>query len=492
MIASDGATGIELPPFAPMLMQSLRAVGYTLGAALADLVDNSVAAGARNISIDYAPGTTGHLAILDDGRGMDPTELVAAMRFGSRDPRDARGTGDLGRFGLGLKTASLSQARRLTVASRREGQPIALARWDLDECERRGAWWLEVPRVEDLPGVVQEQLGAAASGTAVVWQSLDRLGAEGPLGEAAFERAVNEAGDHLALAFHRFIAAEVGRGLSIRINGRALPRLDPFLHGHARGQALHEEVFEIEGEKIRVSPFVLPLPSRLGEDDLAKAGGRDMLKTAHGFYIYRGGRLVVPGGWFGIVPADELVRLARVRVDVPVSLDHLWRVDIRKATAAPPAALRPHLKRIVGDVATRSRRVYSHRGTPAAARDQIRLWGRVDGRDGAATWKVNRQHPVVAAALAGSSGSGVERLLRLLEDAMPVHDIHLHVSNDLPVAETGKPALDELRMLARDLLGAFQGQPAIVAEMLAKLPMTYPFSADPEAARMIVKELSAP
>ena len=104
---------------------------------------------------------------------------------------------------------------------------------------------------------------------------------------------------------------------------------------------LHVEAFSIEGHAVSVSPFVLPFPSRLKPGELDRAGGREALKTGHGFYVYRGGRLVVPGGWFRIVPADELARLARVRVDVPVALDHIWKVDIRKTTAEPPPALRP-------------------------------------------------------------------------------------------------------------------------------------------------------
>jgi len=470
-------------------MQSLRAVGYSMHAALADLVDNSIAAGANTVAIECDP-VAGHLITIDDGVGMDDATLVAAMRFGSRDPRQARADTDLGRFGLGLKTASLSQCRRFSVVSMHGGE-VSVARWDLDECERRGTWWLERPTLGDLPGDIVPRLEANSSGTAVVWERMDRLAAAGRNATAAFERAMDEAADHLALAFHRFLAGEIAGPFDIRLNGRSLPHLDPFLSGHTRGQTLHDETFEIEGQSVSVSPFVLPFPSRLKPGEIARAGGRETLKTAHGFYVYRGGRLVVPGGWFRIVPADELVRLARVRVDVPVSLDHLWKVDIRKATAEPPPALRPHLRRIVGEVTARSRRVYTHKGTPKNERDRVPLWKRREGRDGEASWIVNREHPLVATMLDQADQAGdVGRLLRLLEETLPIHDIHLHIGNDLPVAEPDAPTFEELRELAQRMVASFGDRSTHLQTLLAQLPAIDPFNRNPDAARRIAEELA--
>jgi hypothetical protein len=301
---------------------------------------------------------------------------------------------------------------------------------------------------------------------------------------------MNDVADHLAMVFHRFLAGEVAGAFDITVNDRPLPRLDPFLEGHARGQTLHGESFTVEGHAVNVSPFVLPFPSRLKPGELDRAGGRESLKSGHGFYVYRGGRLVVPGGWFRIVPSDELIRLARVRVDVPVELDHLWKVDIRKTIAEPPAALRPELKRIVGAVTLRSRRVYTYKGTQQQDADRIPLWARQDARDGAATWKVNREHPLVAAMTrSGQPDPAVERLLRLIEELLPVHDIHLHISNDLPVAETPPMEGDELEALARRMLEAFSDQPEAIQRLLDRLPMTDPFSRDPENARRLAEAL---
>jgi hypothetical protein len=478
------AAGVELPPVAPMLMQSLRAVGYTTPAALADLVDNSIAAGARTVSIRFTGGPDPFVALIDDGEGMEEAALVAAMRFGSRDPRDARTGMDLGRFGLGLKTSSLSQCRRFSVASLRD-RSLSFAAWDLDECERRGIWWLSRPDSSTIPEEVLNLLTAQERGTAVVWQQLDRLTATGEAdSRRSIETAMAESADHLAMVFHRFLAGELVKGFDITINGRPLDRLDPFLEGHSRGQVLHSESFAIDGQKVTVSPFVLPFPSRLRPGELDRAGGRESLKTRHGFYVYRGGRLVVPGGWFRIVPSDELIRLARVRVDVPVELDHLWKVDIRKTVAEPPVALRPHLRRIVGDVTLRSRRVYTHKGSPQADAERVYLWKRHELRDGAATWRVNREHPAVAALIGQESDA--ERLLRLLEDSL---QIHLHVSNDLPVTDGNGMTGTELEALARRMVDGLGDQPEIIRRILERLPVTEPFSRDPDGARRIAEKL---
>ena len=473
--------GIELPPIASMLMQSLRSVGYNTSAALADLIDNCIAARANTVRISLSMTPRAYVALVDDGDGMDEAALIAAMRYGSRDPRHARHGSDLGRFGLGLKTASLSQCKRLTVASLRSGA-LNVARWDLDECDHRNSWWLERPTVSSLPEEPLSILRSQKSGTAVIWEKLDRIDAIG--GEQAFL----DAADHLALVFHRYLGGEGGRTLTVLLNERPLELIDPFLEGHSRGQALHADSIPIDNHVITVSPFVLPFPSRLKQTDLERAGGRDSLKSRHGFYIYRGGRLVVPGGWFRIVPTDDLIRLARIRIDVPVELDHLWKVDIRKAIAEPPPALRPHLKRIVGSVVTRSRKVYTHKGLPADNVERVSLWQRIDLRDNGAAWRINREHPAVRMLLADEA-SPVAQVIKLIEENLPIHDIHIHTSNDQPVADPPTFDEDELEGIAKRLLSAFADQPDVARLMLEKLPITEPFNRDPDVARRIIERL---
>ena len=484
--ASSG--GLELPPDASRLMQSLRSVGYTTHAALADVVDNSVGARATRIDIDFAHTPEAFLTVLDNGTGMSREELLAAMQYGSRDPREERTGGDLGRFGLGLKTASLSQCRRLTVATVKNGE-LSIAAWDVDECERKKAWWLATPESSAVPAALLKALRARPNGTAVIWQELDRLlGDRSANARKALDELIVSAADHLALTFHRFVNGSFGPKIAITLNGALLPNYDPFLEGHLRGQALHAEKFSIQGHTVTVSPFVLPFPSKLKSVELERAGGHERLKTGHGFYIYRGGRLVVPGGWFRIVPADDLVRLARIRVDVPVDLDHIWKVDVRKALAEPPAELRPHLRRIVGQAATRSRKVYTHKGTPAQDSSRIPIWHRQDLREGYASWRLNREHPVVSAALKeGATPADVRALLGMAEQLLPIHDIHIHLSNDLPIEDVTTP--DDLEPMALRLLDAFADDREQQWRLLDTLHLIEPFNRSPEQARDIATKL---
>jgi len=198
----------------------------------------------------------------------------------------------------------------------------------------------------------------------------------------------------------------------------------------------------------------------------------------------------VPGGWYRIVPSDELVRLARIQVDVPIELDHLWKVDVRKTMAEPPIALRPNLKRIVGAVTTRSKAVYKHRGIPVET-ERVAMWERHELRGGAITWRINRAHPVLQAVLRpGTSPADIEQVYRLLEDSVPVHDIYVHVSNDLPIG-SGDPDMSEqeLEGLAARLLDAFSDLPEMKQSVLDKLHLTDPFSRNPEAAQRIAERL---
>src|SRR4051812_12743919 len=131
----------EVPPDPAALIESMRAFGYSLPAAIADLIDNSITAGARHVDVRlHWAGDDSWIAVSDDGGGMRDAELTKAMQLATRNPNDPRNPADLGRFGLGLKTAAFSQARSLTVASRPPGSAVAVRRWDLDHVAERQSW----------------------------------------------------------------------------------------------------------------------------------------------------------------------------------------------------------------------------------------------------------------------------------------------------------------------------------------------------------------
>lgn len=302
----------ENPPFAPSLMESMRSMGYSLGSALADLIDNSISAKATQVNLFFSPLDDPYVAIVDNGDGMSPDRLDEAMRHGSSSPLDLRGESDLGRFGLGLKTASLSQCSCMTVISLCGGV-LSARRWDMGVIKSKEKWIMLVldgDEISSLPHV--GNLHESGHGTIVLWQELDRLLA----GEADLQRAigekVDEAREHLSLVFHRFIQGEHGlRRVAISINGTELIPFDPFLDAHSLTQKLPQDRFQIEGHSVTVKPFILPHPTRLSPQEAALAGGVEGLRGHQGFYVYRGKRLIVWGTWFRLARKDELIRLSR-------------------------------------------------------------------------------------------------------------------------------------------------------------------------------------
>ena len=266
---------LTLRPSAARLLESMRDIGYSFESALADIVDNSISAEATQIHItnDLDEEDEPYLASLDNGRGMSSDGLTAAMRHGSRSPREVREAGDLGRFGLGMKTASFSQCRRLTVVSSVNGERSARC-WDLDQVVERDEWILRIldqAAIAHLP-LVEEM---SSTGTLVLWQKLDRLDALGPHPDQVYE-ALNAmfstARPHLALTFHRFIAPEPGDGtvkVEISVNGAPLDALDPFARLMSPQSDPHEaEVLRMDQGQILVLAFTLPHHQRISNDQI--------------------------------------------------------------------------------------------------------------------------------------------------------------------------------------------------------------------------------
>jgi len=385
---------IPLPPFAPVLLESMRAIGYSFQSALADIIDNSISAGAKIVDIRFSPYGEPYVAIIDDGHGIRPQDFVAAMRHGSADPRAQRARSDLGRFGLGLKTASLSQCRRLTVVTR-VNNTLTAKRWDLDVIGQREDWillGLTQEAIRLLPHI--GELEQSGTGTMILWQSFDRLSAGELSIESALGQRMDAARDHLALVFHRFLSPEKPYPpVRIVLNGNPVAALDPFLSSHRSTQALPEEQILIEGESVKIAPFILPHISKLSIADLAIAGGEEGLRRNQGFYVYRNRRLITWGSWFRLIRQEEITKLARVRVDIPNTLDHLWTIDVRKSNAYPPQPVRDRLKTVVSRIAEGSRRVYTFRGRKATNDDVLHAWERLVTRGGV-EYVINREHPL--------------------------------------------------------------------------------------------------
>lgn len=335
------------PPKAGAMMEALRGLGYSTAAALADLVDNSVSAGAHEIRIGFTwDGTRSRISVIDNGRGMDDADLESAMRLGERSPLDERAPSDLGRFGMGLKTASLSQCRRLTVASVKMGGQICCLRWDLDAMAAHPEdGWILFEGPADGSGAHLSAMEGLESGTLVLWESLDRIVTTGYTSNH-FVDLVDDVERRLAMVFHRLLQ---GPGAKIRlfINDRPVSPWDPFMTGHpSKPWNSPIERRATDSGCVEVECHVLPHRDRLMPAEYEAAGGPEGWTAQQGFYVYRNARLLLAGGWLGLGQGrawnrEEAQRLARIRLDIPNTADADWKIDIRKSTARVPVSLRP-------------------------------------------------------------------------------------------------------------------------------------------------------
>lgn len=451
---------VEINPSPRALLRSLRGLGYSPETALADLVDNSLAAGARSIEIrlDWREGNP-LVELLDDGAGMGFERLIEAMRFGGEGPDAERGGDDLGRFGLGLKTASLSQCRELTVASRRDNAVARLA-WDVD---RVGDGWCADAPDASPPGELAGIFARGGDGTLISWNRMDRLGGLWGLDRDGFNDRIASIRAHLAMTFHRFLSGEARR-LAIAVNGLALSAWDPFCRRHDATMTLPRDIIRGPDGTIAARPYILPHRDRFAsEREWEEAGGPGGWVERQGFYVYRGDRLVSPGGWLGLGGSrawtrEESSRLARIALDVPVTMDEAWRIDIRKSLARPPAGVRARLAGIGTDARRRAREVFAWRGTGQVgtkkrARDETEIWP-WEARSGKAAprYRVRRDHPAVAAVaeLLGDDAAMLEGLLSALELTVPVERIWLDAAEQ-GGAEPVHPAAAEIAVLAAPL-----------------------------------------
>ena len=141
-------------PGAKRTINALRDLGYDLNSAVADILDNSISRGlAKNIYIDFNKDKNGkhYICIIDDGTGMNSTILEKAMRIGSKN--DGYSKGDLSKYGMGMKTASMSQASMITVLSKMDGCQQTAFRWDLNHVENTDKWEIFRLNSEDIKSV---------------------------------------------------------------------------------------------------------------------------------------------------------------------------------------------------------------------------------------------------------------------------------------------------------------------------------------------------
>ena len=406
---------IDATPSAALLIESIRDIGYTLETAIADLVDNSISAGANNIQIflinddDNQP----FLSVEDDGCGMTEEELLSAMRLGSKDPNIVRRKDDLGRFGLGLKTASFSQCRHLKVESKKSDKSTSMI-WDLDVVKERNEWV-----------VLKNNCDRIKTGTKVTWKKIDRTNIL--INSINTNLILNNIREHLSLVFHRFLETTPfsESKIKISINGNLLEGYNPFNENNFSTIKSEKRVYSYKGGSIKIQSFILPSRVKVKEQEWKKFEGEGGYSKNQGFYVYRSNRLIIKGTWFGILKKTEFTKLCRVRIDIDNDLDIDWKIDIKKSKASPPKEIKDYLAEFMSSIEIQGKRVYFR--IPQKSKDLgLPIWQKIS-KDSKSYYLINRSHPLVTKFLSASKNN--IDYLKLFENTIPYHDIFSLISS---------------------------------------------------------------
>ncbi|MBT1451513.1 ATP-binding protein [Glaciecola sp. XM2] len=369
---------LEAVPNAEFLIKSIAEQGYTLESAIADLADNSISANCNNIEILVsAEKEPFQVFIGDDGDGMTQEELYSNCRFPSSSPDDARAPLDLGRFGLGMKTASFSQTRKFTILSRQSGAETYKAlTWDVDFITETGNWNLIINTEQEIDELLSSYQELSASlnnplskftpNTIIIWFGLYKF--ESTLNESnrskALKREMAETvSDHLGIVFHRFIQRSKNK-LKIRVNNSLVPPFNPFPEDHKGFRSIEYKQKKFGSDNVRLEGFVLPsiaLDEVKTENNIWSTPHKSLIDM-EGVYIYRADRLILYGGWNGLIKKFPRLQLARLRVDIGNGVDHLLHLNVAKSAVIIPHDLKEAFEGYIRELTTEATKEYHNRG----------------------------------------------------------------------------------------------------------------------------------
>lgn len=479
----------ENKPTADILMISMRAMGYSFESAIADIIDNSISASARNIFLRFPIDPMDcYIAICDDGYGMSKEELFDAMKYGSEQKRGQRAAGDLGRFGLGLKAASLSQCRKLTVASKKDNEIFAYI-WDLDVIEDKKDWYMVECSAYDISCIKQlSWLDNVDSGTIVVWENFDIIEKSSGNVYSELNKYQDSTADYLSLIFHRYLNKTGSNKTSIKVNNYELKGFDPFLENHPKTNVRRRIEIPVEDSDgiermVSVQPFVLPFQKDLSAEDKKLSGGLENYRSKQGFYVYRNERLIVWGTWFGR-HRDELTKYARIRVDIPNTLDDIWGIDIKKQNAKIPAVIKNRLTRAVDEAMDIAVKAQKFRGRVDKTDDKIDyIWLPIKTREEQHSYLINRESKIfdlIRDRVDDETWARIDMVLEEIENSLPYQQIYIDKSQNKIDDTIDEERIAEIEAKARMLVNMALGmggnsKSAIISNMFKSEPFNnYP------------------
>ena len=427
---------------AKALLTGLRAIGYNFSTAVADIIDNSISACASEIKIYSDPlETEPYFCILDNGCGMNAQELDNAMLPGSDRENKTDCKLELGRFGLGLKSASLSQCREFTVASKKYGKIRAMS-FDLDVIEKENKLMLKQLNSDEIKQLPQiSELDTYETGTLVIWTKFDKIESLAKNFEDSFRSVVAESKKHVELVFHRFY-----NKIAIYYNNKRIEKRDPFLlDSVGRQQTGRTSNIIIDGSEIIVIPYTLPFANTLTSEEKALLGNPKSIFDEQGFYLYRNERLISWGSWMHMGIRSELNKLARIQVDIPSTLDSVWMLDVKKSSAKIPDKIKDRIKMAVEDSIVRSKRTTKFPGVKEQS-VTCKMWDRINEHEGKVRYQINREAPAIVAlndAIGETEKELLEIVLSQVESYLPKYSISNDNMESLNIVNSGDDCEEE-------------------------------------------------
>ena len=407
------------------LLFGLRAIGYSFSTAVADIIDNSISAQATEIRV-YSNSTeeNPYFCIIDNGCGMSRKELDNAMLLGSDRTDKSDSELELGRFGLGLKAASLSQCREFTIISKKFGKLKAMS-FDLDIIEEKNRLFLKElddDEIRELPEI--NKLSGYETGTIVLWTKFDRIEDSAKKFEESFRAAVAESKKHVEFVFHRFYDE-----IQIYYNDKRIERRDPFLSSsQGRKQTGRELPITIDGYTINVISHTLPYANSLTAEEKKLLGNPKSIYDEQGFYLYRNRRLISWGSWMRMINRSELNKLARIQIDIPSSLDSIWSLDVKKSSAKIPDKIKEQIKISLNESINRSSRTTKYPGEKEQSVEN-KVWDRINEHDGKIRYQINRDTPALK-TLMESIGENEKQLLEIVLSQIECYLPKYSITND--------------------------------------------------------------
>ena len=416
------------PPKSENFFEGMRqGVGYSFVTALADIIDNSLSAEASNIQIITEPDSMS-IAIIDNGIGMSDEELLNAMTVSSSNPISERGTRDLGRYGLGLKLASLSQCNSLSVFSYQNGQANGY-KWDLSHLENNNWELLVLDNAEKAPysNLIKE------NGTIVIWEDIiiEQKRINSASQGMKLNNLIQSAREHLSLTFHRFISGEAGLSkCKITINDVELIAVDPF---NQNNNATVIEKEEFIGDNVSYQVFTLPHADKYENDEeyqkFASPGGKGTYRDNQGFYVYRGGRLITHGSWLGIAQKNPLTQLTRVKIDINNKVDEEWEIQLHKSHATMPSSVKAVFSDLLLRLSSSSRKVYTKKGEIITSKANLNGWNRIVTNN-QISYQINQNNPIFNDYLKkvpSTEKNSFLELIRFIQESVPSHSMFIDI-----------------------------------------------------------------